>query len=150
MKREKYLYELEEEHLTIKNLFNGLEDVIEKGKAGEIKDLRGRLEKLKKALVNHVHSEDEVFYKDLREKAVETHQEALIPALDFFIESMHKITGDADRFFEEYRDEKRILENNGKFAARLKNLRDEIIHRIDSEEGSLFYIYKAYFFDRGR
>lgn len=148
--RERYLKGLEEEHLIIKKLFDGLEEVIETGKIGDVKDVKEKLGKLRRILISHVHSEDKVFYEDLRKRAIAMKQEALIPALDFFIESMHTITEDADRFFEEYKDEKKMLEKNAKFTGRLKELRDEIIKRISSEERSLFYIYRAYFFDRTR
>ncbi|MBI5599798.1 MAG: hemerythrin domain-containing protein [Deltaproteobacteria bacterium] len=147
MNRKKYLKGLEDEHYAVKRLFTELEDIVERKKISDVKALKEKFARLKDMLVEHVHSEDEVFYKDLRAKAVDMDQDALIPALDFFRNSMHKVTGDVDAFFKEYADEKDILENTGRFADRFKAIRDEILQRIASEEGSLFYIYRAYFFD---
>lgn len=145
MDRKKYLRKLEDEHWAIRKTFDELEDVIGTGKVEDEEKLRKKLARLKEILVGHVHSEDDVFYRDMRKKAAEKGQDALLPALDFFIKEMHRVSEDADLFFKEYSSGK--IENTKEIARRLNDLRDEVLKRITSEEGSLFYIYRAYFFD---
>ncbi|MEE9613981.1 MAG: hemerythrin domain-containing protein [Thermodesulfobacteriota bacterium] len=146
--RKKYLNELERVHRRIKGLFRELEPIIEAGKVEDITSLRRGLNSLEAELVAHVRSEDEVFYRDLREGAVRKAQEALIPALDLFMDSMNEVSGRAVHFFERYGDDREILADTAGFVLMLKGLREDILRRIESEEGSLFYIYRAYFFDK--
>lgn len=145
--REKYLEGLEKEHREIRRFFTDLSPVMEKGDVGDILEMKKRLERLKSILIEHVRSEDDIFYVELRKKAVQMKQEALLPALDLFMDSMHGVSHEAERFFREFENEKHILDDVGAFSGSLKKLRDDIIKRIESEEGSLFYIYKAYFVD---
>lgn len=147
MNRKKYLQELEDEHWAIRRLFDEIDGLIGKADISEDeeKKLREKLGRLKGILIAHVHSEDDVFYKDLREKAVTKGQDALLPALDFYIKSMHRVSEDAEEFFREYNGGK--LKDTEDFARRLRNLKEELLERITSEEGSLFYIYRAYFFE---
>ncbi len=145
--RQNYLEGLEREHHEIKVCFLKLAPVIESGRVEDFEGLTEQMASLKDLLVTHVKSEDEVFYRDLREMAVWMEQEALIPALDLFMESMHEVSNLAVEFFADYSGSARIMAETDAFVERLRELRDEVLKRIKSEEGSLFYIYRAYFFD---
>jgi len=149
MNREKFLKYLEYEHLEIKKLFHELAPAIEAETIDDTAVLFERLHRLKSFLVTHVHNEDNVFYSDLRAKAKEKEQEALLPALDLFSRSMHDISLKAEKFFDDYDSQEAIAADRDGFVKRLKALRAVILDRIHSEEGSLFYIYRAYFFDEG-
>ena len=145
MDKEEYLSELIRVHDVIKHLLKDFEPIVRSRKVDDVVSVLQKLRALKAVLLEHVKAEDERFYKELREKAIKLEQEALLPALDFFISSMNEITRNAQNFFSTYGDEESILRDEKNFVAELDSLREEILKRIKSEEGSLFYIYRAYF-----
>ena len=145
MDKEEYLSELIRVHDVIKHLLKDFEPIVRSRKVDDVVSVLQELRALKAVLLEHVKAEDERFYKELREKAIKLEQEALLPALDFFISSMNEITRNAENFFSTYGDEQSILRDEKNFVAELDSLREEILKRIKSEEGSLFYIYRAYF-----
>ena len=145
MDKEEYLSELIRVHDVIKHLLKDFEPIVKSRKVDDAAILVHELSALKAVLLEHVKAEDERFYKELREKAIKLEQEALLPALDFFIASMNEITKRAELFFSTYGDEESILGATPEFVSELDTLREEILKRIKSEEGSLFYIYRAYF-----
>ncbi len=147
MDRIEYLKKLEKEHQVIRQLFKELEPVMDACVVDDPEYVEKKLERLKDALVEHVRDEDELFYGELRRKAVELNQDALLPALDLFIEEMRKITSRAEVFFKDYSTPEEIAERQADFSMKLKNLEAEVLKRIESEERSLFYIYRAYFPD---
>jgi len=147
MNRKKYLQKLEDEHEETRRLLGKIDGLIGKADISEDeeKKLWEKFGRLKGILIAHVHSEDNVFYKDLREMAVTKGQDALLPALDFYMKSMHRISEDAEEFFRKYNGGK--LKDTENFVRRFRKLKEELLERITSEEGSLFYIYRAYFFE---
>ncbi len=148
MDRERYLKELEDEHREIERLFGDLKGVLEGGDVEDMKALRETLISLRALLIDHVRNEDDVFYSDLRRHAVLMEQDALIPALDLYMDTMHRISREAIEFFDKHiTDDHLVLEDVEMFIEGLRTLRDEIFKRIKSEERSLFYIYRAYFLD---
>ncbi len=147
MDRAEYLEKLEKEHQEIRRLFKELEPVMDACVVDDPEHVKNELERLKEALVEHVKDEDVLFYGELRRKAVELNQEALLPALDLFIEEMRKMTSRAEAFFKDYSTPEDIAERQADFSMKLKNLETEVLKRIESEERSLFYIYRAYFPD---
>ncbi len=147
MDRKEYLKRLEREHEKIRRLFRELEPIMDSCIVDDPAGIKDKVERLKKTLVEHIRSEDELFYSELRKRAVELKQDALLPALDLFIEEMRRITSRAEEFFKDYSTPEDIAERQGDFSMKLKNLEVEVLKRIESEEKSLFYIYRAYFID---
>lgn len=145
MDREQYLKELEAEHVVIKRLFSEIGRAIERKDSRDIGWLYGKLNELKMLLLGHVYREDEMLYKDLREEAVKLNQDALLPALDMFMESMQGLSVAAVEFFNKYDTTEKIRENLAELERELAGISEAIDKRMKSEEGSLFNIYKAYF-----
>src|SRR3990172_2889807 len=145
MDREQYLKELEAEHVVIKRLFSEIGRAIERKDSRDIGWLSEKLNELKMLLLGHVYKEDEMLYKDLREEAVKLNQDALLPALDMFMESMQGLSVAAVEFFNKYDTTEKIRENLAELGMELAGISEAIDKRMKSEEGSLFNIYKAYF-----
>jgi regulator of sigma D len=146
MDKKAYLGGLERVHDMIKRIFREIELHIDGEKILNIKPLVEELEGLKAILIEHTRNEDERFYDELSAKAKETGQNALLPALDLYVETMVAITDRCVKFFDSFPDEASISSNEVEFIKRFSAIRDEVTSRIKSEEGSLFHIYKAYFF----
>lgn len=144
MEYEKFIKGLEKEHAMIGQSFTKLEPIIKNGKVNNVADALGIIEQLKTILINHLKDEDNLFYPDMRKKAVELKQDALLPALDAFIESMRNISKKVFDFFSRYKTENTILEDEKGFINGVSEIMDALIKRIDSEEKTLYYIYKAY------
>ena len=140
----KFIKGLEKEHVMIGQSFKKLEPIIKNGSVNDPADALEIIEQLKSILVNHLKDEDNLFYPDMRKKAVELKQDALLPALDAFIESMRNISKKVFDFFSRYQNENTILEDEKGFINGVIEIRDALIKRIDSEEKTLYYIYKAY------
>lgn len=145
MDRERYLKELEGEHVVIRRLFLEIGRAIERKDSRDIGWLSEKLNELKMLLLGHVYREDEMLYKDLREEAVKLNQDALLPALDMFMESMQGLSVAAVEFFNKYDTTEKIRENLAELERELAGISEAIDKRMKSEEGSLFYIYRAYF-----
>ncbi len=149
MKREKYLGELKSGHERVEEIFHHLRNVIEEEHKPDIGAAMSTLGELQDILVSHVKDEDEYFYPALRQRAVELGQEALIPSIDLFAESMHGISEKVGGFFARYKTEEDIQGDIEGFKVKLAEIIEIVDERIKSEEGSLFYIYRAYFPDEG-
>jgi len=145
MDRKQYLKELEEEHLTVKRLFSEIGRAIERKDSRDTGWFAEKLNDLKTLLLRHVYREDEMLYKDLREEAVKLNQDALLPALDVFMESMHGLSVAAGKFFDKYDTTEKIRVNLEELGRELAAISDAMDKRMKSEEGSLFHIYRAYF-----
>jgi hemerythrin-like domain-containing protein len=142
---EEFLSKLRDGHARVEEIFNKLKIFIESDSEPEVKAIFESLKGLRELLVEHIKDEDEHFYPALRKRAIELEQEALLPALDLFSESMHDVTSKVSGFFEEYKKDKDVLKDIEGFKADLIDIIEVVEKRIRSEEGSLFYIYKAYF-----
>lgn len=145
MDREQYLKDLEEEHLMIRRLFKEINQAVERKNSRDIGWLAEKLNEIKMLLLGHVYREDEMFYKDLREEAVRLNQDALLPALDMFMESMQGLSVAAVEFFDKYDTTEKIRENFAELGRELAGISEAMDKKMKSEEGSLFNIYKAYF-----
>ena len=147
MDRKKLLDELESEHKRIMEVLLSLGKVVEKQTVDDVAAVRKDLANLEDLLKVHISKEDDLFYPDLKLKAEEMKQGALIPALNFFMNSMHEVSEKARDFFDSFRDDDSITDDIDRFVTRLDSLNMLLMKRIKSEEGSLFYLYKAYYFD---
>ncbi len=140
-----FLSELKDGHTRIEDVFKKLRILVEGDDKHDVRAVFESLKDLRDLLVEHIRNEDERFYPALRRRAIELEQEALLPALDLFSESMHDVTSKVSGFFEEYKKDKDVLKDIEGFKADLIDIIEVVEKRIRSEEGSLFYIYKAYF-----
>ncbi len=145
MKKEQFIKSLEREHATIVKIFNRLEPVLNSGRIDNSANVLKDIGQLKDILIQHLKKEDEIFYPDMREKAVELKQNALLPALDFFMEDMRNISKKVFDFFSKYMTGEEIMAHDNDFFVDTKDTRDILIKRINTEEGTLYYIYKAYY-----
>lgn len=144
MEYERFIIELEKEHALIEQAFKKLELIIKSGNISNAADVLEIIEQFKTLLVKHLKKEDTLFYPDMRKKAVELKQDALLPALDVFIENMKNISQKVFDFFSRYDTEKAILGNGKDFINGIAEVKDALIKRIYSEEKTLYLIYKAY------
>ncbi|MFQ5586116.1 MAG: hemerythrin domain-containing protein [Thermodesulfobacteriota bacterium] len=145
MRSERYIAELQGGHKRIEEIFTVLRKVIEEEHEPDIGAAMRALGELKDILVSHVKDEDEHFYPALRQRAVELGQEALLPAIDLFSDSMHGISEKVGAFFGRYEKEGDVQKDIEGFKVKLAEIIEIVEERMKSEEGSLFYIYKAYF-----
>lgn len=144
MNYEKFIQKMESEHALIRQAFDKLKSIIDSGSISDSAFILTVIEQLKSILTVHLKDEDNLFYPDMRKKAVELKQEALLPALDIFIGDMKGISKRTFNFFAKYNTEKAISANEKVFINGIVEIRDALIKRIDSEEKTLYYIYKAY------
>ncbi|MEE9591906.1 MAG: hemerythrin domain-containing protein [Thermodesulfobacteriota bacterium] len=145
METGEFLSELKDGHTRIEDVFKKLRILVEDDDKHDVRAVFESLKDLRDLLVEHIRNEDELFYPALRRRAIELEQEALLPALDLFSESMHDVTRKVSEFFEEYKRNKDVLKDIEGFKADLIDIIEVVEKRIRSEEGSLFYIYRAYF-----
>ncbi|MDH4227720.1 MAG: hemerythrin domain-containing protein [Deltaproteobacteria bacterium] len=144
-KKGAYLSTIETEHAKIREIIRELNGLLE-GK-NDVAFLHRPLVELSVLLPRHVDGEDAVFYRELRSEAVIKGQAALLPALDVYMSSMHELTRRVEEFFQRYLGDSIKVEKDREesFVRELSALLDDVIKRMDSEEGSLFHIYRAYF-----
>ncbi|NOS35567.1 MAG: hypothetical protein GQ522_02905 [Deltaproteobacteria bacterium] len=145
MKRRKYISELKGEHKRIEEIFRLLRKIIDEEHDPDSGAEMKALEELKEVLVTHVKNEDEHFYPALRQRAIELEQEALLPSIDLFSESMHRISKKVGSIIEQYSTEEYVLKDIEGFKVKLEDIMEIVEERMKSEEGSLFYIYQKYF-----
>lgn len=145
MDRKAYLKKLESEHLVIKGILGELEPRITSRRVDGIVLLRGTLDRLEKALSQHAESEDNFFYMDMRDKAVELGQDAMLPALDYSMDAMQEVTRKGIAFFARYRNNDSIIKDSESFFSSLEDLKNDLLKRISCEEVSLYSIYRTYF-----
>ncbi|MBI3753924.1 MAG: hemerythrin domain-containing protein [Deltaproteobacteria bacterium] len=143
--KEQFLYGLEKEHASIVDLLNGLEPVLKSGGVNDVASMVRNLNQLKEILTYHLKNEDRIFYPDMKKRAIELGQDALLSALDVFIEDMHKISKKVFDFFSKYKSGNDIASDKKGFIQGMIDLRDALIKRINTEEKTLYYIYKAYY-----
>lgn len=144
MKHEKFIDGLEKEHAMIEMAFKKLEPTVEAKNISDAASVLKIMEQLETILTNHLRDEDNKFYPDMRQKAVELKQDALLPALDIFIEDMNVISKKVFDFFSKYEKENDISADEKEFIKSLAEIRDVLIKRINTEEKTLYCIYKAY------
>ena len=92
MEHEKFIKGLEKEHAMIEKAFKKLEPIIENKDIRDTAYVLKIIEQLKTILINHLRDEDNKFYPAMRQKAIELKQDALLPALDIFIDGMKDIS----------------------------------------------------------
>ncbi|MCK5236632.1 MAG: hemerythrin domain-containing protein [Deltaproteobacteria bacterium] len=148
MNRKAYIKELEREHNKIIHLFDQLESDLDKEEVIDHKRFCEILLELKELMLQHLRSEDDAFYPDMKNRAIELHQEALLPALGKYIDDMKLISTKAFKLFEDCNIDSCECELDTEFIRNVKEVRDELLARIRSEEKSLFHIYKGYFLDK--
>lgn len=141
--KEQFIWGLEKEHAGIVKIFSSLEQILKKGEIDDAADTLKTISKLKDILINHLNNEDKIFYSDMRKKAIELSQDALLHALDIFIEDMNKISKKVFDFFSKYEND--ISGREKEFTQDLAEVKDVLIKRINSEEKTLYHIYKAYY-----
>lgn len=144
MEHEKFIKGLEKEHAMIEMAFKKLEPIVEAKNIHDTVSVLKIMEQLKNILTNHLRDEDNKFYPDMRQKAAELKQDALLPALDIFIEGMNTISKKVFAFFLKYEKANDISADEKEFTKSLAEIRDVLIKRINTEEKTLYYIYKAY------
>lgn len=144
MNYEKFIQKMEAEHALIRQAFDKLKSIIDSGRISDSSFILTAIEQLESILTVHLKDEDNLFYPDMRKKAVELKQEALLPVLDIFIGDMKGISKMVFNFFAKYNTEKAISANEKEFIRGIVEIRDALIKRINSEEKTLYYIYKAY------
>ncbi|OGP65745.1 MAG: hypothetical protein A3K22_02650 [Deltaproteobacteria bacterium RBG_16_42_7] len=141
--KEQFIWGLEKEHAGIVKIFSSLEQILKKGEIDDAADTLKTISKLKDILINHLNNEDKIFYSDMRKKAIELSQDALLHALDIFIDDMNKISKKVFEFFSKYEND--ISGREKEFIQDLAEVKDVLIKRINSEEKTLYHIYKAYY-----
>ena len=141
--KEQFIWGLEKEHAGIVKIFSSLEQILKKGEIDDVADTLKTISKLKDILINHLNNEDKIFYSDMRKKAIELSQDALLHALDIFIDDMNKISKKVFEFFSKYEND--ISGREKEFIQDLAEVKDVLIKRINSEEKTLYHIYKAYY-----
>lgn len=141
--KEQFILGLEKEHAGIVKIFSSLEQILKKGEIDDAADTLKTISKLKDILINHLNNEDKIFYSDMRKKAIELSQDALLHALDIFIEDMNKISKKVFDFFSKYEND--ISGREKEFIQDLTEVKDVLIKRISTEEKTLYHIYKAYY-----
>ncbi|MBI3399544.1 MAG: hemerythrin domain-containing protein [Deltaproteobacteria bacterium] len=144
MKYEKFINGLEKEHAMIEQAFKKLEPKIKNGNVSDIAYVLEILGQLKTILINHLKDEDNLFYPDMRQKAVELKQDALVPSLDVYIEDMKNVSKKVFDFFSRYDNENAISGDEKGFIKGMIEIRDSLVKRVMTEEKTLYYIYKAY------
>ncbi len=145
METGEFLSELKDAHARIEDMFKKLRILVEGDGKHDVRAVFEPLKDLRDLLIEHIRNEDERFYPALRRRAIELEQEALLPALDLFSESMHDVTNKVSEFFEEYKRDKDVMKDIEDFKTDLIDIIEVVEKRIKSEEGSLFYIFRAYF-----
>lgn len=140
-----FLKGLEKDHANIVKLLNGLEAILKDGRISDAAATLRTISHLKNILIKHLKEEDKIFYPDMRKRATEVGQDALLPALDVFIEDMNKISQNVSGFFAKYEKEDDISADEKDFISDVKKIRDNLIKRIATEERTLHCIYKAYY-----
>ncbi|MCK4738422.1 MAG: hypothetical protein KAT46_00595 [Deltaproteobacteria bacterium] len=146
MSHESYLKELERVHKLVLSSLDEIKWCIDTGLLESMPSLITTIGELEVILSEHLRGEDQRFYKELRLRAIDLGQDALLTALDFFIVRTNEISRKAEDFFGSYNSKEKILSKQAGFVDNFNELREDIIKRNKSEEGSLFHIYKAYFF----
>ena len=141
--KEQFIWGLEKEHAGIVKIFSSLEQILKKGEIDDAADTLKTISKLKDILINHLNNEDKIFYSDMRKKAIELSQDALLHALDIFIDDMNKISKKVFEFFSKYEND--ISGREKEFIQDLAEVKDVLIKRISTEEKTLYNIYKAYY-----
>jgi len=141
--KEQFIWGLEKEHAGIVKIFSSLEQILKKGEIDDAADTLKTISKLKDILINHLNNEDKIFYSDMRKKAIELSQDALLHALDIFIDDMNKISKKVFEFFSKYEND--ISGREKEFIQDLAEVKDLLIKRISTEEKTLYHIYKAYY-----
>jgi hypothetical protein len=149
MSREKYIEELKNGHERIEEIFQLLRKVIDEEHEPDTGAAMSALGELRDILVAHVKGGDEHFYPVLRQRAIELGQEALLSSIDLFAETMHGISDKVGGFFVRYKTKEDIQRDIEGFKVKLAEIIEIVEERIKSEEGSLFYIYRAYFPEEG-
>jgi len=145
MVKERYIAELKKGHERVEEIFSLLREIINEEQTPDMGAAVSVLDELRGLLVAHVKNEDDNFYPVLRRRAVELGQEALLPSIDLFAQSMHAVTKRVEEFFGRYSTEADILGDIEGFKVTLLDIIESVEERMKSEEGSLFYIYRAYF-----
>ncbi len=148
MEDEGLLSELKRNHEEIRGIFKRLVSLIEWDP--DPASVSPLLRRLRNVLSSHIKDEDALFYPALRERAVKLKHDALLPALDLFSKAMKNVSRKEEEFFERYGEDGAIKEDLEGFKVTLLDLIEELEERIKSEEGSLFYIYRAYFLNNGK
>lgn len=143
--KEHFLKGLEKDHANIVKLLNGLEAILKDGRISDAAATFKTINYLKNILTKHLKREDKIFYPDMRKRATQVRQDALLPALDVFIEDMNKISQNVSGFFARYEKEDDISADGKDFISGVKKIRDALIKRIATEEKTLYCIYKAYY-----
>lgn len=144
MEHEKFIKGLEKEHVMIEKAFKKLEPIIEAKGIRDTAYVLEIIEQLKTILINHLRDEDNKFYPAMRRKAIELKQDALLPALDIFIDGMKDISKNIFDFISRYENEKAIAADETGFINGIIAVRAALMKRISTEEKTLYYIYKAY------
>lgn len=144
MEHEKFIKGLEKEHAMIEKAFKKLEPIIETKGIRDTAYVLEIIEQLKTILINHLRDEDNKFYPAMRQKAIELKQDALLPALDIFIDGMKDISKNIFDFISRYENEKAITADETGFINGIIAVRAAVMKRIATEEKTLYYIYKAY------
>ncbi|HBR17930.1 MAG: hypothetical protein A3G39_09065 [Deltaproteobacteria bacterium RIFCSPLOWO2_12_FULL_43_16] len=144
MEHEKFIKGLEKEHAMIEKAFKKLEPIIENKDIRDTAYVLKIIEQLKTILINHLRDEDNKFYPAMRQKAIELKQDALLPALDIFIDGMKDISKNIFDFLSRYENEKAITADETGFINGIIAIRAALMKRISTEEKTLYYIYKAY------
>lgn len=144
MEHEKFIKGLEKEHAMIEKAFKKLEPIIETKGIRDTAYVLEIIEQLKTILINHLRDEDNKFYPAMRQKAIELKQDALLPALDIFIDGMKDISRNIFDFLSRYENEKTIAADETGFINGITAVRAALMKRMATEEKTLYYIYKAY------
>jgi len=149
MVKDRYIGDLKKGHKKVEDIFSLLREIINDEERPDMGAAVSALNELRGVLLAHVKGEDDHFYPALRRRAVELGQEALLPSIDLFAQSMHAITKRVDEFFGLYSTEADILGDVEGFKVTLLDIIESVEERMKSEEGSLFYIYRAYYPEEG-
>lgn len=144
MEHEKFIKGLEKEHAMIEKAFKKLEPIIEAKGIRDTAYVLEIIEQLKTILINHLRDEDNKFYPAMRQKAIELKQDALLPALDIFIDGIKDISRNIFDFLSRYENEKTIAADETGFINGIIAVRAALMKRMATEEKTLYYIYKAY------
>lgn len=114
---------LERDHRTVEAIFDQLEELKGEGSSKRKRDL---CEKLVKELSIHSAIEEMIFYPEVK-KAIAAAKEIVLESL----EEHNVITWELDAIHS-------MKVDNVRFDAKIKVLRDAVMHHVDEEENELF------------
>lgn len=91
------------------------------------------------ALVEHMQTENTLFYADYLEKKMQRGES--VEKTKYFVHEMDEIGARANDFFERYRSAEAILENQLTFRKELTDIFSTLKIRMEVEEEGIFDIY---------